>query len=250
MGRRFEVLRLFEAEPDLLRHLPPREADVVRHRTVVDSVILESGTLRPPALRADPVDPGFLVLDGFLLRRVSLLGEHAVELLGPGDVIRPARRGEDEDVPIPHDITWRICCTTRLALLDRRFERDMARWPGVLSEILDRLGERSLALTIQLAIARMPRLDNRLLCLFWRFAQRWGRVGPDGVALSLRVTQGTLAELVAARRASVNAALRDLRERSALTQTSPGRWLLRGPPPALADPRGAQWQPVAVSSRA
>jgi hypothetical protein len=51
------------------------------------------------------------------------------------------------------------------------------------------------------------------------------------VSLSHRLSQGTLADMVAARRPSVNAALRDLRSRGLLLQPGPGLWTLTGEPP-------------------
>jgi CRP/FNR family cyclic AMP-dependent transcriptional regulator len=228
---RTELVRLFEHEPDLLRHLDQREVAVARDRCVVDSLVMGPGEFRPPGARADQTDLGFLVLEGVLLRRVKFFGRRAIEILGPGDFVRPFRL-EQEPATLPCELSWKVCETARLALLDRRFERDVARWPGVMPELLDRLAGRGRALTIQLAIAQLPRLDLRLLCLFWRLADRWGKVGPEGVSLTLRLSQGTLADLVSARRPSVNAALRDLRERGVLLAPRPGRWILVGEPPS------------------
>jgi predicted transcriptional regulator of viral defense system len=46
-----------------------------------------------------------------------------------------------------------------------------------------------------------------------------------------RLSHQTLADLVSARRPSVTHALGDLRDDGRLMRISPGRWLLRGPPP-------------------
>ncbi len=231
MVRRTELVRLFEYEPDLLRHLGPKDAAAARDRSIVESLVLGRGELDPPGARADQVDLGFIVLEGLLLRRVDFFGRRSVELLGPGDVIRPYRPDESP-ATLPCQPSWKVCGPARIALLDRRFEREVARWPGVLSELLDRLAQRAAALSIQLAIAQMPRLDARLLCLFWRLADRWGTVGPDGVGLDLKLSQGTVAELVSARRSSVNSALRDLRDRELLLTPRPGRWVLKGDAPS------------------
>ncbi len=231
MIRRTELIRLFEYEPDLLRHVPAREAEVARDRCVVESLVMGKSEFSPPGARSDPLDLGFLVLDGILLRRIDFFGRRAVEVVGQGDVVRPYRPGQ-EPPSLPCEPGWKVCSEARLAVLDRRFEREAVRWPGVIAELMDRLAGRSRALTVQLAIAQLPRLDTRLLCLLWRLADRWGTVGPDGVSLSLRLSQATLADLVSARRQSVIDALRELRRRGALVESAPGRWMLVGDPPS------------------
>ena len=57
------------------------------------------------------------------------------------------------------------------------------------------------------AIAHLTRVDDRLLALLWCLAERWGRVVPDGVLVSLRLSHRTLAGMVGARRPSVTTAL-------------------------------------------
>jgi CRP/FNR family transcriptional regulator, cyclic AMP receptor protein len=225
------IVRIFEREPDLLAHLPAEHAAMARDRTVVEYVTMPKGPVTPPALGADAFDLGFLVLEGLLLRRVEFVGRRAVEVLGPGDVIRPWRP-EKHSPSIPSKAGWKVCEPAQIALLDRRFEQDVARWPGVISSLLDRLDARSTSLAIQLALAQVPRLEARLLCLLWHLADKFGRVEAGGVSVRLRLSQETLADLTSSRRPSVSAALRGLRERGLVLTPSPGRWLLTGAPPA------------------
>lgn len=222
---------MFEAEPDLLTHLDSREAELARDRTVVTYVDFPKGTVEPPGLQADAFDLGFLILSGLLLRHVSYLGRRAVEVLGPGDVVRPWRP-EPHFPSIPSQASWTVCEPARVARLDRRFEQSVAQWPGVISSLLDRLDARSTSLAVQLALAQMPRLDVRLLCLLWHLADKWGRVEADGVSLSMRLSQQTLADLTSSRRPSVSSALASLREQGRLEVPERGVWLLRGEPPA------------------
>ncbi len=62
-------------------------------------------------------------------------------------------------------------------------------------------------------------------------ADRWGRREHGTVVLSLRLTQGLLAELVSARRTSVNTALKQLVAHGTLERRGTARWALRGDPP-------------------
>ena len=76
--------------------------------------------------------------------------------------------------------------------------------------LLDRLSERSERLAITQAISQLRRVDRRLLTLFWHLAERWGRVGTDGVVVPLALTHRMLGQLVGARRPTVSSALREL----------------------------------------
>jgi len=53
---------------------------------------------------------------------------------------------------------------------------------------------------------------------FWHLAERWGRVGRDGVTITLPLTHELLAKLVGAARPSVTTALGDLAARGLLTR--------------------------------
>jgi hypothetical protein len=227
-GRHASVVQLFAHEPELLEHVPRAEAEAARHRTVVTCISLPAGDVKPPAVRSDAFDLGLLILEGLMLRRVEAAGGRTVELLGPGDLIRPWReRPDDRVLRVGQD--WRIVEPTKLAVLDRRFEQDVARWPGVVAGLLDRLAARTEALSIQLALAQLPRLEARLLVVLWQIADRFGTVGPEGVALPL-LTQETLAEMTASRRPSVNGALARLRDRGLIATGRSGQWLLLGDP--------------------
>jgi CRP-like cAMP-binding protein len=112
-----------------------------------------------------------------------------------------------------------------MAVLDRRFLTAAARWPTVIEELAERAVRRSHALGLQLALGQVPRIEGRLLLLFWRLSERWGRVTPEGILVPLRLTHETLAALVAARRPSVTSALGRLAE-CGLVERRDGGWLL------------------------
>ena len=219
VSRRTELVRLFEHDPDLLRYVPSDQVAAATDRIVVESVVLPRGELSPPVARVDAIDLGYLVLRGTMLRRVDVLGRRAIEIVGEGDVVRTATADTDAAAAVPCNASWRLLTEARVAILDRRFERDIARWPGITSDLAGRLARRSTGLMIQLAIARVPRVDIRLLLMFWRLAERWGWVSPDGVWLSLTLSRQTLGELVTAHRASVNVALRELRVSRTVAQS-------------------------------
>jgi CRP/FNR family transcriptional regulator, cyclic AMP receptor protein len=108
---------------------------------------------------------------------------------------------------------WSVLSTVTLAVLDRRFAAEAARYPEITASLFDRLGERSLRLATTQAISQLTRVDRRLKALFWHLAERWGRVSGDGVVVPLALTHRILGQLVGARR------------------PTDGSWLLRGDPP-------------------
>jgi CRP/FNR family transcriptional regulator, cyclic AMP receptor protein len=183
----------------------------------------------PGALAADGI--GYLVLEGLLIRRVSIEGRFAVELLGECDLLRPWQSDDAQTLPLK--ARWFAVDPVRLALLDGRFTRQLARYPELAGRLFERAIRRSRRLAVNMAIVHQARVDDRLHMLFWHFAGRWGRVRGDGVLLPLRLTHTVLADLVAARRPTVTSALSDLSKRGLVRAMDEG-WLLLGDAPTEA----------------
>ena len=133
-------------------------------------------------------------------------------------------------------VTWTALQPVRLAVLDRRITAVMGRWPELVSAIVARAVRRSFELATNQATSHLTRVDARLELLFWGLADRWGRVGPDGVVLELPLTHQVLGRLVGAQRPSVTTALSDLARRGVIERRDDGAWMLRGDPPG--DPAG------------
>ena len=107
--------------------------------------------------------------------------------------------------------------------------------PLELAALLDRAARRAERLVVLQAIAHLTRVDDRLLALLWCLAERWGRVSPEGVLVSLRLSHRTLAAMVGARRPSVTTALGQLMARGEVERRADGEWILLGSPPEPAD---------------
>src|SRR5215216_5591592 len=93
--------------------------------------------------------------------------------------------------------------------------------------LLDRTFRRVQRTSFHVAILEHPRVDVRLMLLFWQLADRWGHVGPDGVTVPMRLTHEALGRLVRAQRPSVTVSLRHLAERDLIRRDRNG-WLLCG----------------------
>ena len=229
-GRPRSVARVLAEFAELAAALEGDRAARARRDLLARTLTLPPG----PWLEADwpPVQrqgAGLLVLDGLMLRRVGIDQRHGAELLAAGDLLRPWQR-EDSVASIARESAWRVLRRTRLAVLDLGFLRRAAPYPEVVAALIERTLRRSRSLAVNMAIVHQPRVETRLLMILWHLADRWGRVGPDGVSVPVRLTHAMLADLVAAQRPTVSAALSNL-QRDGLVSRAPDGWHLHGLPP-------------------
>jgi CRP-like cAMP-binding protein len=222
------VCWVLREDPELADAIEPARRAQAVEALVAREVKVPSGAW---AGRAIPIDDGIglLVLEGVMLHRVGIDGRFGAELVGEGDVLRAAPQDLD-NLTLPLTVEWLILEPSRVAVLDERFVRQLARFPQVAGRLFARSVLRSRQLAVNMAIVHQARVDVRLHLLFWQLAGRWGRVRPDGVIVPLRLTHTVLADLVAARRPTVTSALSDLSRRGLVRAVSDG-WLLSGLPP-------------------
>jgi CRP/FNR family transcriptional regulator, cyclic AMP receptor protein len=237
------AVSLVEVDPDLLEDLDSRQAAAARLRAMAHTTLVRPGDDDPWSWVNNPNGHlGLLVLDGLLTRNLTLLGRTTVELIGAGDVLRPWDDAAARP-SVPRSVDWTVHVPTRIALLDEQLARRVAAWPEIVTALLKRSIQRAQWLEHHLAILENPRVDVRLLLLFWQLADRWGTVGPDGVTVPLRLTHNTLGRLVRAQRPSVTASLHDMIRRGVVERRRDGTWLLRGEPSGqlevLLGPRSA-----------
>ena len=233
-------VQLLEEDPDLARGLDPRRVREVSQRLFARSIDVPRGPWSPARALAGGTNPiGLLVLDGLLVRE-AIVGDHpCAELLGPGDLLR-AWEDRDAEVLLPRTVEWSALSTVRLAVIDQALAVRAAQWPEIFASLVERAARRAERLVVMQAIAHLTRVDDRLLALLWCLAERWGRVAPNGVVVSLRLPHRTLAGMVGARRPSVTTALGQLITRGEVERRPDGGWLLLGDPPeARAAPRAA-----------
>jgi len=226
-----ETVRLLDADPDLGALLTGARRAEAERELVVRTHRLGVGpwdVTRLSGASADHV--GLLILDGVLTREIVVADHVSAELLGPGDLVRPWQ-GSARSSLLPVDALWSVLSTLTVAVLDRRFAVEAARYPELTAALFDRLGERSVRLATTQAISQLTRVDRRLKALFWHLAERWGRVTGEGVVVPLALTHRILGQLVGARRPTVSTALSELAERADLVRRTDGSWLLRGDPP-------------------
>jgi CRP/FNR family transcriptional regulator, cyclic AMP receptor protein len=221
---------LLDEFPELERALPPEERRAARHRAVAEVEHLAPGPWRPAEMQSKPGDLGVMVLGGLMMRDVVLGQTVATELVGRGDILRPATH-DGAGAPVPFDVEWTVLDGARVALLDRRFAAAIGRWPELIEALVGAAVRRAQSLAFNLAVCHLRRVDSRLLVLMWHLADRFGSVGPGGVRVPLRLTHEMLGRIVGARRPSVTTALSQLAEEGRLSRCSDGTWTLHGDPP-------------------
>lgn len=215
-------IALFDADPGLLRGLPPSEAAALSARTVAPSLNLRTGPWEPSVDQTvEQTAFGILVLSGSLLREFRTPARSAAELVGPGDVVRPWGTYGDRAY-------WSVLAPGRAALLDRDFMLTIAGVPEVLAELAARAERRAGSLAQLLSICSLVRVEARVLALLWQLGRRYGSTEADGLLLALPLTQEAIGRLIGARRTSVSVAFTRLIESGALERRDNRTLLLRG----------------------
>lgn len=222
------LVRVADVDPDLFEGIDDPNA---RSASVAEVLRFERGSWRAPLEGMDPHGHfGLLVYEGILIRRVRFGRRPVLELVGPGDVLRPwVGLGPDSSLQQPSH--WRVHERSELAVLDRRFAARVSPWPEIAGAIMDRYVRRARLLSLHLSIAQLPRLREGLTALFWYLADRWGRMTSDGIVIDVPLTHELLAGLVGARRPAVTTTLGELQRTGEITRRDDGRWVVHGEPP-------------------
>jgi CRP/FNR family transcriptional regulator, cyclic AMP receptor protein len=236
-----EVGTLVELDRDLAAGLGPDRHVSARRDVAVRVVGLPRGSWPAHLLRScHPADLGLLVLDGMLGRELLAHDVASMELVGPGDVVRPWDEATGLEL-LEAVVRWSVLAPTRLAILDRHVAVRLTRYPEIHSALLERCTARSRRLAVLQAISQLNRVDRRLLTLLWHLAERWGRVTPDGVVVPLALSHRMLGQLVGARRPTVSTGLADLVRAGEVARGPGGTWLLTGSPVGAPDERTSRF---------
>jgi CRP-like cAMP-binding protein len=221
------VVPLLEVDSELAYGLTPAEREQAAGLLEVRVLRLERGDWEPPS--SGPATAyGLLLLDGLIARRTRVGRGVALELLGPGDILRPW-----EALPyctVEPRAAWQVLVATRLAVLDSRVTALAGRWPALTINLSARLLRRSRTLSYLLAVSHMLKVEDRVLGTLWQLASTWGRVTRDGVVVPFALTHQALGQIIGAQRPSVTCALSVLQQRGRV-QRRDGRYLLLGDPP-------------------
>jgi CRP/FNR family transcriptional regulator, cyclic AMP receptor protein len=222
-----DAIRLLEHLPDLAADLDNGQAASASRALTIPAIELGRGrcefgswTTVPP-ITGPPF--GLLVTEGLLAREVRLGGRTSTSLYGPGDIL-DLRTDEGSSLASGA----RLVCPELavIAVLDDRVLVAMREWPRMIARLFAVAMRQLERADLNAAIGRLERVEDRLLGLFWLLADRWGRRGPDGIAIDQPLTHEAIGRLIGARRPTVSLGLRALYEQGSLQRSADGAWLL------------------------
>jgi CRP/FNR family transcriptional regulator, cyclic AMP receptor protein len=220
------AIRLLEHLPDLAADLGDGQAATAYRALTVPALELGPGRCDAGICDAGPSvgEPfGLLVVEGLLVRDVRLAARKSTSLYGPGDIL-DLRTDEGSSLAAGVQL---VCPEIAvIALLDDRVLVAMREWPRMIPRLFALAMRQLERADINAAIGRLERVEDRLLGFFWLLADRWGRRGPDGIAIEQPLTHETIGHLIGARRPTVSLGLRALAEQRALHRRTDGTWLL------------------------
>lgn len=222
------VVKLLETDPDLAEHMDPdarRQAtEAIRARVFR----VPKGSWEPPDI--DHGTMGLLVIDGLMVRTLSLGAVSSSEIVGPTDIIRP---WETDLIPsmVPAVTSWRVLEVAHVALLDARVTALAGHWPELGAAIGGRLLRRARSLAYLMTAQHFVRVEDRLLATLWHLASMWGKVTPLGTAVPFRLTHEMLAGIIGAQRPTTTLAVRSLVDQGRLLRDDDRRYVLLGEPP-------------------
>ena len=207
----YEVMSIVDADDDLAALLDDAERERARRDALTRVRGLSTGAWDAAAAVESGIHHrGFLVVDGLLMRPWNW---------------------DEDGLHVHAEVGWAVLEPTRLVVLDHGLVARMVPWPELGLELFSRGTRRAHQLAVALAIAHHQRVDDRVLLTLWHVAERWGRVGREGIVVDLPLSHQRLADLVGAHRPSVTSALGELAKAGAVSRRESGEWLLHGQPP-------------------
>jgi CRP/FNR family cyclic AMP-dependent transcriptional regulator len=217
--------RLLDLDGDLAEALGEDVAARARDRIGVATVRLEPGSWSPESLVPEMRDAfALLVCEGLIVRELDLAGTVTADLVGPGDIVASGSTG---DPLMATRERWQVSGAATIAILDGRVLPALHAWPVLGATLIARGARQAARAAEQRAISQLPRVELRIRALLWHLAERWGRMGAEGVVVPIELTHTALGHLVGARRSTVTLALGELSRLGAVVRRDDGAWVLR-----------------------
>lgn len=178
-----------------------------------------------PDLRADgdSAPASLLLVDGAVVRQVTLGGRTSTQFAGPGDILDPWRSGDDL---LGCSTQWSVHREANAVVLGKRFAVACRRWPRLADVVVSRLCAQLTRAATMTAISQLPRVELRILAFLWHVADDFGRVGRDGIAIDLDLTHELIGQCTGARRPTVTLALGALTDDGLVRRRRDGLWVV------------------------
>jgi CRP-like cAMP-binding protein len=224
---RVSRISVLSADPELAESVPAADRPRALRAVWSTAVSFPAGTVQSTTVPGSPTTFALLVVKGVLTRQTSLSDRAMIELLLTGDVLPPW----PASAASPRTETRLTALgQVQLALLDHRFVKAAAVWPGLMIALQRRVTDLQHRLAIHGVICQLPRVEQRVLAVLWLLAARTGTVTAAGTELPLTLTHDSLAQLTGSRRPTVSLAVKRLRAQGYLDRHASGVWLLPSAP--------------------
>jgi len=152
----------------------------------------------------------YLIKSGKLkLVQTDLDGHETIlDICGPGEVLGEMslyqEQNENSSAIAMEEV--RICCFSKL-----QFESLIKQDPSFAMRIISYLGQKRYETMLKLSKEAGQTVKERLLQLFYRLAEQYGRKTPTSTLIDLRITQQELADMIGSSRVMVIQALKELK---------------------------------------
>ena len=222
---------LLDLDPDLGQFLAPERLAAAARELRAHVVTIGNGEWNPASITRRGA--GLLVARGIVARELCVHDTPSAELFGPGDIIRTARIETTQEL-LPTRTRWTALGAAAIAVPDRHTTGALRSYPEVTAILVDRLNARAERLAISQAISQLTGVEMRIEALLWHLAERWGRVGADGVIVPIALSHRMIGSLIGARRPTVSTAIARLAEQQRLARRPDDSWILTGSQPSCA----------------
>jgi CRP/FNR family cyclic AMP-dependent transcriptional regulator len=220
--------RILDLQPQLAADLPENAFAELARVLTAPVVTVPQGPWEPARVATDEQVRGrpfaALIDSGVLMRDVQFGDRVSSILYGPHDLVG---LNDQDDTPLDVTFRWTGVTPIELLVLDDRFLGGVQRYPRLVGRLMDAVAAQASRACAQQAISQLPRVEDRIVALFWQLANRWGRVRPEGVVFDLPLTHRALGRLVGAQRSTVSLGLQSLAADGRLVRRGDGSWILR-----------------------
>lgn len=216
------AVSLVDADPDLVAGIPHADRALATRVLTHPLYELPEGRWEPRLLGAHRGGFAILVVDGAIIRQLDIADRHCTQILGKHDVLQSAKRTG----PLDYPVSWTVFEPSAVAVLDARFTLASQRWPSLGLNLQRRLLDQGDRCARHAATSQLPRIEDRLIGLFWQLAERWGEETPFGIHIGLKLTHEAIGRLAGAQRPTVTLAIQELADAGVLSGSSRDGWLL------------------------
>ena len=136
-----------------------------------------------------------------------MLGRRCIELIGPGDVMRPWS-WDDAGSHVRAEVGWEVLEPTQAGRARPRARHPHQPVAAARASSCSTAGRGARTTSRWRWRSRITtRVEDRLLLTLWHLAERWGKVTPEGILVPLPLSHQRLADIVGAHRPSVTTAM-------------------------------------------